>query len=170
MPSNLNPLGALPARFRRQRILIIGCGDVGLRVARLLPNHIKVLALTSSASRVAEMRGKNITPLLGNLDEPATLRRLAGLGTRVVHLAPPPNDDPRGRTDPRTRILLRSLRLRTMPRALVYGSTSGVYGDCQAIGCQKRGVPTPVRRVRIAGWMLKCSCAGSAGAQVYLFT
>jgi hypothetical protein len=27
------PLGALPARFRRQRLLIVGCGDVGLRVA-----------------------------------------------------------------------------------------------------------------------------------------
>ena len=76
------------------------------------------------------MRGKNITPLQGNLDEPATLRRLAGLGTHVVHLAPPPNDDPHGKTDPRTRVLLRTLRLRNMPLALVYGSTSGVYGDC----------------------------------------
>ena len=131
MPSNLNPLGALPARFRRQRILIIGCGDVGLRVARLLPGRIKVLALTSSGSRLDELRGKNITPLQGNLDEPATLRRLAGLGTHVLHLAPPPNDDPHGKTDPRTQALLRILRLRNMPRALVYGSTSGVYGDCQ---------------------------------------
>ena len=130
LPSNLNPLGALPARFRRQRILIIGCGDVGLRVARMLPGHVKVLALTSSASRLSELRGKNITPLQGNLDEPASLRRLAGLGTHVVHLAPPSNDDPHGKTDPRTQTLLRTLRLRNMPQALVYGSTSGVYGDC----------------------------------------
>ena len=130
MPSNLNPLGALPARFRRQRILIIGCGDVGLRVASLLPGRIKVLALTSSGSRLAELRGKNITPLQGNLDEPATLRRLASLGTHVLHLAPPPNDDPHDKTDLRTRALLRALRLRSVPRSLVYGSTSGVYGDC----------------------------------------
>ena len=95
-----------------------------------MPSRTKVLALTSSSSRVAEMRGKNITPLQGNLDEPATLRRLAGLGTHVVHLAPPPNDDPHGKTDRRTRALLRTLRLRNMPLALVYGSTSGVYGDC----------------------------------------
>ncbi|MFZ9254286.1 MAG: SDR family NAD(P)-dependent oxidoreductase, partial [Hylemonella sp.] len=33
MPSNQTPLGALPARFRRPRVLIVGCGDVGLRVA-----------------------------------------------------------------------------------------------------------------------------------------
>ncbi len=131
MPSNLNPLGALPARFRRQRILIIGCGDVGLRVARLLPGRVNVMALTSSRSRVPEFREKNITPLLGNLDAVATLRRLAGLATHVVHLAPPPNDDPHAKTDPRTSALLRVLRLRGLPQALVYGSTSGVYGDCQ---------------------------------------
>lgn len=131
MPSNSNPLGALPARFRRQRVLIIGCGDVGLRVARLLPGHVKVMALTSSSSRLPELRERNITPLLGNLDAVATLRRLAGLATHVVHLAPPPNDNPHGKTDPRTRSLLHALRLRSAPQSIVYGSTSGVYGDCQ---------------------------------------
>ena len=131
MPSNLNPLGALPARFRRQRILIVGCGDVGLRVARLLPDRANVMALTSSNGRVTEFRGQNITPLLGNLDDVATLRRLAGLATQVVHLAPPPNDDPHAKIDLRTRVLLRALRLRNAPNAIVYGSTSGVYGDCQ---------------------------------------
>ena len=130
LPSNLNPLGALPSRFRRQRVLIVGCGDVGLRVARLLPARTRVMALTSSSARVAEFRGLNITPLLGNLDRSATLRRLAGLATQVVHLAPPPNDDPHARADPRTQALLRALRLRSAPQMLVYGSTSGVYGDC----------------------------------------
>ena len=133
MPSNSNPLGALPARFRRQRVLIIGCGDVGLRVARLLPASVKVMALTSTSTRVPEFRAQNITPLLGNLDEPASLKRLAGLATRVVHLAPPPNDDPHARSDPRTRSLLQALRLRTVPLGIVYGSTSGVYGDCQGL-------------------------------------
>jgi nucleoside-diphosphate-sugar epimerase len=133
LPSNSNPLGALPARFRRQRVLIVGCGDVGLRVARLLPASVKVMALTSTSTRVPEFRAQNITPLLGNLDKPASLKRLAGLATRVVHLAPPPNDDPHARSDPRTRSLLQALRLRTVPLGIVYGSTSGVYGDCQGL-------------------------------------
>ncbi len=133
MPSNSNPLGALPARFRRQRVLIVGCGDVGLRVARLLPASVKVMALTSTRSRVPELRAQNIIPLLGNLDNVASLKRLAGLATRVVHLAPPPNDDPHARSDPRTRSLLQALRLRTVPLGIVYGSTSGVYGDCQGL-------------------------------------
>jgi nucleoside-diphosphate-sugar epimerase len=131
LPSNLNPLGALPSRFRRQRVLIIGCGDVGLRVARQLPPRLKLIALTSSAERLPALRAQGITPLLGNLDDRASLRRLAGLATRVVHLAPPPGDHPDWRSDPRTLALLRALRLRSPPDALVYGSTSGVYGDCQ---------------------------------------
>jgi len=122
-----SPLGALPMRFRRQRVLIIGCGDVGLRAAAALPARVRVLALTSTPGRRAELRARGITPLSGNLDEAATLRRLAGLATRVLHLAPPPGE---GSDDPRTRALLSALRRRTPPAALVYGSTSGVYGDC----------------------------------------
>jgi len=130
LPSNLYPLGALPSRFRRQRVLIIGCGDVGLRVASQLPSRLKLMALTSSADKVPALRRAHITPLQGNLDEPATLRRLAGLATRVVHLAPPPGHNPNWRNDPRTQALLRVLRLRGLPQSLVYASTSGVYGDC----------------------------------------
>ena len=132
MPSNQNPPGALPARFRRERILIVGCGDVGLRVARGLQGRVRLLALTSSSARTAELRERGITPLGGNLDQPATLARLAGLATRVVHLAPPPGEGhAQWWRDPRTVALLRALRLRTAPAALVYGSTRGVYGDCQ---------------------------------------
>lgn len=111
--------------------MIVGCGDVGLRVARQLPARLKLLALTSTAGRVPALRAQGITPLQGNLDERASLRRLAGLATRVLHLAPPPSHDPDWRSDPRTLALLRALRLRNLPYSLVYGSTSGVYGDCQ---------------------------------------
>jgi len=110
--------------------LIVGCGDVGLRAARQLPRNARLMALTSSAARVPELRSRGITPLRGNLDEGASLRRLAGLATRVLHLAPPPNDQPDLDSDPRTLALLRALRLRGLPRSLVYASTSGVYGDC----------------------------------------
>ena len=136
MPSNQSPLGALPARFRRPRVLIVGCGDVGLRAAGQLgapqDQRVRLLALTSSPERAPLLRACGITPLPGDLDQPATLRRLSGLAQRVLHLAPPPGDA-RGvvHHDPRTRDLLRALRLRTPPQALVYASTTGVYGDCQ---------------------------------------
>jgi nucleoside-diphosphate-sugar epimerase len=70
--------------------------------------------------------------LRGDLDQPRTLARLAGLADRVVHLAPPPGEGhPQWWRDPRTQALLRALRTRTAPLSLVYASTSGVYGDCQ---------------------------------------
>ena len=128
MPSNQTPLGALPARFRRERVLIVGCGDVGLRVARPLVRRARVLALTSTPERQTTLRSLGVVPLSGNLDDPASLRRLAGLATRVLHLAPPPGE---GVLDPRTHALLVALSRRTVPRTVVYGSTSGVYGDCQ---------------------------------------
>ena len=126
MPSNQSPLGALPSRFKRERLLIIGCGDVGQRVVRL-QRHVRVVALTSSPERVAALRVQGATPIVGNLDAPATLQRLAGWATRVLHLAPPPLQ---GRFDPRTLALTRMLMRRSAPSSVVYGSTSGVYGDC----------------------------------------
>jgi len=118
-----------PSRLlRRPRVLIVGCGDVGLRAAALLSPRLKVMALTSSPTRCAGLRAAGIQPLLGNLDEPATLARLAGLAQRVLHLAPPPGS---GARDPRTGHLLAALARRSRPAALVYGSTTGVYGNAQ---------------------------------------
>jgi len=155
LPSNQTPLGALPARFRRERLLVVGCGDVGQRVVRLLGRRMQVLALTSSPARVPALRGLGARPLVGNLDAAATLRRLSGVATRVLHLAPPPGEGAGGAgwwLDPRTVALARALRLRSLPQALVYASTSGVYGDCQGARVPEThpvapGTPRAQRRV-----------------------
>ena len=115
------------ARLRRPTLLIVGCGDIGLRVLKLLQPRWRVFALTSTPARLAELRTLGAVPLLGNLDQPATLGRLGGLADAVLHLAPPPGQ---GATDPRTRALLRALSLGGRVQRLVYASTSGVYGDC----------------------------------------
>lgn len=127
MPLKHPAPGALPARFRRQRLLIVGCGDVGLRVAHLLDGRVQLRALSSSPERRAALRCGGLRVLAGDLDRPRSLRRLAGIATRVLHLAPPPTE---GVADPRTRALVRALRRGGRPRSLVYGSTTGVYGDC----------------------------------------
>ncbi len=121
---NLLPAG----RLRRPRLLIIGCGDVGMRVARLLRARYRVLALTTSTGRCSELRALGIVPLIGDLDDPATLARLAGLADAVLHLAPPAA---RGVADTRTAHLLHALARHGRVRRLVYASTSGVYGDAQ---------------------------------------
>ena len=117
----------LSSAFKRPSLLIVGCGDVGLRVVKLLRARWRLIALTSNPERVAALRAAGAVPLVGNLDEPGTLARLAGLADAVLHLAPPPNQ---GERDPRTLNLLRALARQGRVRRIVYGSTSGVYGDC----------------------------------------
>ena len=140
MPSNQSPLGALPSRFKRERLLIIGCGDVGQRVVRV-QRHVRVVALTSSPDRVEALRAQGVTPVVGNLDAPASLQRLAGWATRVLHLAPPPLQ---GNTDSRTLALTRMLMRRSAPLSVVYGSTSGVYGDCAGAWVNENRMVNPI--------------------------
>jgi nucleoside-diphosphate-sugar epimerase len=121
-------MNSLPRRFRRPVLLIVGCGDVGLRVLRLLAGRWRVLALTSSPTRIDALRAAGAIPLLGNLDEASSLARLGGLADAVLHLAPPPGT---GQGDPRTARLLCALARKGRVRRLVYASTTGVYGDCQ---------------------------------------
>jgi len=111
-------------KFKLPRLLIVGCGDVGMRLLPLLRPYFRVFATTSQPSRCAELRALGAVPLVVDLDRPATLRRLAGLASHVVHLAPPPAEGP---LDRRTRNLTAILPEHAR---LVYVSTTGVYGDC----------------------------------------
>ena len=108
-------------------MLIVGCGDVGIRVLQRLSPGWTVRVLTSSPQRVPVLRAAGALPLLGNLDEPATLGRLGAVADHVLHLAPPPGS---GSTDPRTAHLLQALARGGRCSHLVYASTTGVYGDC----------------------------------------
>lgn len=114
----------LVKKIARPRLLLVGCGDVGMRLLPLLRNHFRVFALTSQPSRIAELRAAGAVPVVANLDMPQTLHRLTGLANTIVHLAPPQSE---GKLDRRTRNLTAIL-----PRhgKLVYVSTTGVYGDC----------------------------------------
>jgi nucleoside-diphosphate-sugar epimerase len=111
-------------RFGKPRLLILGCGDVGMRLLPLLRQHFRIFAVTTQTSRQEELRMAGAIPVIADLDEPATLARLARLATNIIHLAPPQSD---GATDRRTRNLAAILPDRAR---LVYVSTSGVYGDC----------------------------------------
>jgi nucleoside-diphosphate-sugar epimerase len=127
--------GALPRRFRRTRLLLVGCGDVGQRMARQLQSHpgLAIAALSASPEKAPVLHQMGLKVVQGNLDLPNSLNRLAGWAQRVLHLAPPPNN---GWTDPRTRALLLALARRSLPKHIVYGSTTGVYGD-------RKGAVTP---------------------------
>ena len=98
-----------------------------MRVVKLLGARWRVLALTTNADRIGALRAAGALPLLGDLDRPATLARLADLADAVLHLAPPPAH---GVADSRSANLLQALARGSRLRRIVYASTSGVYGDC----------------------------------------
>jgi nucleoside-diphosphate-sugar epimerase len=112
------------ARWGRPRLLIIGCGDVGMRLLPRLAARFRVFALTSQPERCAQLRAAGAIPVVADLDRPHTLARLRGLAPYVVHLAPP---QPEGNRDSRTRNVTAIL---PEGARVVYVSTSGVYGDC----------------------------------------
>ena len=122
----------------RPRLLIVGCGDVGMRLIPLLRSRFRVFALTSQSERLTELRSAGVIPMLGDLDSPQSLYRLKGLADIVVHLAPPPLQ---GSLDQRTRNLVAIL-----PRhgKLVYVSTTGVYGDCKGAFFDETRTVAPV--------------------------
>jgi len=111
-------------KLKRPRLLILGCGDVGMRLLPLVRERFRVFAVTSDPQRRAELRAAGAVPVVADLDRPATLKRLAGLAHYVAHLAPPQSD---GLLDRRTRHLCAIL---PEGARMVYVSTSGVYGDC----------------------------------------
>lgn len=98
-----------------------------MRAIPSLLAHHRVFALVRHAESCDGLRRLGVMPIAGDLDDPASLARLAGLADAVLHCAPPANT---GKHDLRTRNLLSILSHGTLPRRLVYISTSGVYGDC----------------------------------------
>ena len=135
-----NPAPWPGAAQRRPVLLIVGCGDVGLRVAKLLADRWRLLALAPQPARRNALRRAGVQPLVGDLDAPATLQRLAGLADAVLHLAPPPAA---GAGDPRTAHLLQALAQQGRVRRIVYVSTTGVYGDCGGARIDETRAPHP---------------------------
>ena len=107
-------------------IYIIGCGDIGVRVAQLWQaRNASVYALARSDDSASVLQSRNITVLNGDLDQPQSMP-LPPEHSVIYYFAPPPL---RGVTDPRMRDFLAAIPNERLPARVVYISTSGVYGD-----------------------------------------
>ena len=149
-----------------QKLLIVGCGDVARRTLPLLLGHYQVFALLRDPAQMAAWRQNGARPILADLDRLASLKRIAGLADVVLHFAPPPE---RGAVDTRTRHLLAALRCgKSLPRRLIYISTSGVYGDCGGarIDETRRVRPTTSRAQRRVDAERQLRRFGRSGARV----
>ena len=110
--------------------LIIGCGYLGKRVAKLWTHAgWQVHAMTRSESRANDFRQQDWIPLVAELTNPATLTELPSVDTVLIAVGYDRSSD-------------KSIEevytggvenvLRTLPnetKRLIYISTTGVYGD-----------------------------------------
>ena len=117
----------------------------------MMRGRARVIGVVRRADEVPRLRAHGVVPVVADLDDPASLRRLSLAPFAVLHCAPPPSE---GRDDPRTQKLVAALtRARIIPQRFVYISTSGVYGDCagaRVAETRPRKPQTPRARRRVA--------------------
>jgi nucleoside-diphosphate-sugar epimerase len=126
------------ARLGKPRLLIVGCGKVGLTIVARLKRRFRVFATTTTPLQCQALREAGAAPILIDLDG-WPRQRIAGLASRVICLAPPA---PEGRTDTRIARLLQLLR--QPPPRLIYISTTGVYGDRRGAWVDETARPAPI--------------------------
>ena len=74
----------VPRRFRRQRLLIIGCGDIGQRVVQQLHHGWQVIGVARSDETLQKIRAAGAMAMQAD-----DAHRLARWATHVLHAAPP---------------------------------------------------------------------------------
>jgi nucleoside-diphosphate-sugar epimerase len=138
------------SRIGGAKLAIVGCGDVGLRLLRLVSPKIKTLALGRSPINTAEMSHARFATL--DLDgDFQRLKRYCALAPWVVYLAPPPAE---GLDDPRMKHFLAAAQRRSnrAPKKIIYVSTTGVYGTANGAWVSETSArlatePRPKRRI-----------------------
>ncbi len=144
-PASIRP------RLGRPRLLIVGCGDIGLRIVARLHHRFRIFATVTKTQNAGPVRQAGAVPLVLDLDsDAAALRgcaqRIGGLASRVIALFP---TSPHGRRDARARRLLRLVGARAGTDdsanggSLIYISTTGVYGDRRGAWTDETTTPAP---------------------------
>lgn len=122
-------------------VLIIGCGDIGRRVAALeQAQGVSVRGLARSRQALQRLKTLGVHPTNGDLDRADSLRELPVAGALVYYFAPPPLT---GQTDSRMAAFVAALGAADLPRRVVLISTTGVYGDCQGAWITEDRPPHP---------------------------
>ena len=148
----------VPRRFRRQRLLIIGCGDIGQRVVQQLHHGWQVMGVARSDETLQKIRTAGALAMQAD-----DAHRLARWATHILHAAPPASRDGEV-TDRLTRGWLQALARARGQRA----STTSRPGRTHRLGARSAAallaVPAPAAQTRSQ------TQAPSAPRLVYLST
>lgn len=117
--------------------LIVGCGYVGERLARVLPGDVR--CLTRSAASAARLSGMGFDAVACDFDTELPPAELGEIPL-AYYMIPPPKDSTR---DDRLRRWLASLR--SSPQRIVYLSTTAVYGDAGGAEVDETTPPAPTQ-------------------------
>lgn len=135
----------VPRRFRRQRLLIIGCGDIGQRVVRQLHHGWQVVGVARSDETLQKIRAAGALAMQAD-----DAHRLARWATHILHAAPPASRDGEV-TDRLTRGWLQALARARGQRA----STASRPGRAHRQGARSAAallaVPAPATQARSRG-------------------
>ena len=127
----------VPRRFRRQRLLIIGCGDIGQRVVQQLHHGWQVIGVARSDETLQKIRTAGALAMRAD-----DAHRLARWATHILHAAPPASRDGEV-TDRLTRGWLQALARARGQRA----STTSRPGRTHRLGARSAAallaVPAP---------------------------
>ena len=127
----------VPRRFRRQRLLIIGCGDIGQRVVQQLHHGWQVMGVARSDETLQKIRTAGALAMRAD-----DAHRLARWATHILHAAPPASRDGEV-TDRLTRGWLQALARARGQRA----STTSRPGRTHRLGARSTAallaVPAP---------------------------
>ena len=148
----------VPRRFRRQRLLIIGCGDIGQRVVQQLHHGWQVMGVARSDETLQKIRTAGALAMRAD-----DAHRLARWATHILHAAPPASRDGEV-TDRLTRGWLQALARARGQRA----RTTSRPGRTHRLGARSAAallaVPAPAAQTRSQAQ------APSAPRLVYLST
>lgn len=132
----------VPRRFRRQRLLIIGCGDIGQRVVQQLRHGWQVMGVARSDETLQKIRTAGAMAMQAD-----DAHRLARWATHILHAAPPASRDGEV-TDRLTRGWLQALARARGQRA----SKASRPGRAHRLGGRSMGtllaVPAPATQAR----------------------
>ena len=108
-------------------VLIIGCGDVGRRLAAVYrAEGREVAGVVRTAESAAALPAAGVRAIRCELDGD-DLPNLPSRRAALFYFAPPVDV---GRDDVRIERLLTHLEITGLPQRFLYMSTTGVYGDC----------------------------------------
>lgn len=104
---------------------VIGCGDIGRRVASLYRNEkVQIQGIVQSEASVVACEKLDITAQKQNFDDALSIETDAFKDANIYYFMPPPSE---GKEDTRLQNFL--FEVKHLPQRIILISTTGVYGD-----------------------------------------